>query len=109
MLDPASWITALYAVILVAILALFAWERIQNTIVAMLGAGLCLLIAGFFYLRVLRRMRLLTLPDLFRTRFGPTAEIVSSLSIIPAYVGWVGAQFVGFGYILHTLTGREMP
>lgn len=71
------------------------------------GAGLCLLLAGFFYMRVLRRMRLLTLPDLFRSRFGPRAEIVASLSILPAYMGWVGAQFVGFGYILHTLTGID--
>lgn len=71
------------------------------------GAGLCLLIAGFFYVRFLRRMRLLTVPDFFRRRFGRLAELLAAFSVIPAYIGWAGSQFVAFGFILHTLTGIE--
>ncbi len=69
------------------------------------GSALCLLLAGIFYARVLRRLRLLTLPDLFRLRFGRTAEIVSALSIIPAYIGWVGSIFVAFGMVLNVVVG----
>lgn len=71
------------------------------------GAALCLFLAGLFYVRVMRRMRLLTLPDFFARRFGPRAEALSGILIVPTYVGWVAAQFVGFGFILHTLTGID--
>lgn len=85
-----------------------AYEKgVLGVIADPFGAALCLFIAGFFYMRVLRRMQLLTLPDFFRTRFGPPAEFLASIAILPAYLGWVGAQFVGFGYILHTLTGMD--
>ena len=69
------------------------------------GAGLCLLLAGFFYVRIMRRLRLLTLADFFRIRFGREAELLASLCTIPAYLGWVASQFVAFGFILNTLTG----
>lgn len=71
------------------------------------GAALCLFLAGFFYVRIMRRMKLLTIADFFRTRFGPKAELVASLCLLPAYIGWVGSQFVAFGYILHSLTGMD--
>ncbi len=69
------------------------------------GAGLCLFLAGFFYIRILRRMRMLTLSDFFRVRFGRLAELLASVAVIPAYLGWVASQFVAFGFILNTLTG----
>ena len=72
-----------------------------------IGSAVCLLLAGMFYVRVLRRMRLLTVPDLFRTRFGMPAEVLSSVCIIPAYVGWVGSIFVAFGFVLQTIAGVD--
>ncbi len=71
------------------------------------GAGLCLFLAGFFYVRMMRRMRLLTMSDFFRIRFGPAAELLASICIIPAYLGWVASQFVAFGFILNILTGID--
>jgi len=72
-----------------------------------IGSAICLVVAAFFYVRVLRRMRLLTVPDLFRARYGRTAEVLSALCIIPAYVGWVASIFVAFGYVLHTVAGVD--
>jgi SSS family transporter len=72
-----------------------------------IGSALCLFLAGLFYVRFLRRMRLLTLPDLFRQRFGKGAEVLCGLCIIPAYIGWVASIFVAFSYVLHTVTGIE--
>ena len=72
-----------------------------------LGSALCLFLAGMFYVRILRRMRLLTLPDLFRRRFGKWAEFLCGICIIPAYIGWVASIFVAFGYVLHTITGMD--
>ncbi len=64
------------------------------------GAALCLLLAGAFYVRLLRRLRLLTVPDFFRRRFGRAAEILAAAAIIPAYIGWVGSQLVAVGTVL---------
>ena len=64
------------------------------------GAALCLLLAGAFYVRLLRRLRLLTVPDFFRRRFGRPAEVLSALAIIPAYIGWVGSQLLAVGTVL---------
>ena len=69
------------------------------------GAALCLLLAGAFYVRLLRRMRLLTVPDFFRRRFGKPAEILSALSILPAYIGWVGSQLLAVGTVLSAMAG----
>lgn len=72
-----------------------------------IGSAICLLLAGVFYVRILRRMRLLTLPDLFRQRFGTAAEILCAACIIPAYVGWVASIFVAFGFVLQTVAGID--
>lgn len=68
------------------------------------GAALCLFLAGWFFVRPLRRMGLLTIGDYFRERFGPGAERISALLQAPPFVGWVAAQFVAFGTVLHALT-----
>ncbi len=78
-------------------------EGLPGVIADPFGAALCLLVAGMFYVRILRRMSLLTLSDFFTTRYGPKAGILASLAVVPCYVGWIGAQFIAFGYILHGL------
>ncbi|MGD9347662.1 MAG: sodium:solute symporter family protein [Candidatus Aminicenantes bacterium] len=79
----------------------------QGVISNPIGSALCLFLAGLFYVRFLRRMRLLTLPDLFRRRFGQRAEVLCGICIIPAYIGWVASIFVAFSYVLHTVTGID--
>lgn len=69
------------------------------------GAALCLLLAGAFYVRLLRRLRLLTVPDFFRRRFGRAAEVLSAVSLFPAYIGWVGSQLLAVGTVLSALAG----
>ena len=69
------------------------------------GAALCLLLAGAFYVRLLRRLRLLTVADFFRRRFGKSAEILAALAIIPAYIGWVGSQLLAVGTVLAAMAG----
>ena len=71
------------------------------------GAAACLFIGAFFFFRVMRRMRLLTIADFFRVRYGRYAEVLSGLCMIPPYLGWVSSQFVAIGFILHTLTGID--
>lgn len=72
-----------------------------------LGAALCLFLAGFFYVRVLRRMGLTTIASFFEIRFGPRAGLIAALCTIPAYVGWVASLMIGFGKIIQELTGLD--
>ena len=71
------------------------------------GAALCLFLAGLFYVRLLRRMGLMTIASFFTSRFGRRAGLLASLCTIPAYVGWVGSLLLAFGRILQSLTGID--
>ena len=64
------------------------------------GAGLCLILAGVFFARPLWEMKLLTLSDFFRRRFGPRAEILSAFIMVPTYFGWIAVQFIALASLL---------
>jgi Na+/proline symporter len=69
------------------------------------GAGTCLLFAGLFVAAPMWRMQLLTVPDFFRRKFGPTAEMVSSCILVPSYFGWIAAQFTALAEVLQLFFG----
>ncbi|MFQ5744289.1 MAG: sodium:solute symporter family protein [Acidobacteriota bacterium] len=69
------------------------------------GAALCLLLAGMFFVRMMRRMRLLTIVDFFEIKYGDNVALIAALALIGVYVGWTGSQLVAFGFVLHSLTG----
>tara|TARA_Y100000590_G_scaffold273203_1_gene306714 strand:+ start:1175 stop:2677 length:1503 start_codon:yes stop_codon:yes gene_type:complete len=69
------------------------------------GASVCLFLAGLFYVRMMRRMKLVTVIDLFEIRFGKTAGIFSSVIMIAVFIGWTGSLLVSIGFVLHALTG----
>ncbi len=71
------------------------------------GAALCLFLAGLFYVRIMRRMGLMTIASFFTTRFNRHAGLLASLCTIPAYVGWVASLMVAFGRILQSVTGLD--
>lgn len=71
------------------------------------GAALCLFVAGLFYVRLLRRMGLMTVASFFSSRFDGRAGLLASLCTIPAYIGWVASLMVAFGRILQSLTGID--
>ena len=68
------------------------------------GAALCLFIAGLFYVRILRRMGIMTIASFFGNRYGRKSSLLASLCTIPAYIGWVASLMVAFGRILESLT-----
>ncbi|PJB45625.1 MAG: sodium:solute symporter, partial [Deltaproteobacteria bacterium CG_4_9_14_3_um_filter_63_12] len=56
------------------------------------GAAVCLMIAGFFFARIMRRGRFMTLADIFDIRYGRGMGMLSTATISVAEIGWVGAQ-----------------
>jgi Na+/proline symporter len=71
------------------------------------GAGVCLLLAGWFYAARLWKMKLLTLADFYQRRFGDRTEIVAAVVMIPGYFGWIAAQFVALASVLELFFGID--
>ncbi|MDQ2656821.1 MAG: sodium:solute symporter, partial [Bacteroidota bacterium] len=63
------------------------------------GASLCLFLFGMFFARRLYNLRLLTLGDFFKVRYGKNTELVASLFLAPPYLGYIAAQLVAMGLI----------
>lgn len=71
------------------------------------AAGVSLIIAGLFYVALLRRMELLTITEIFGRRYSKNSEIAASALMVPAYIGWLGSQIVALGYILNVFAGID--
>ena len=78
---------------------------LQGAILDPLGAVLCLLISGMFFVRLMRRARYLTVVDFFSKRFGAEVNLIASLLQIVAYAAWTAAQFVAGSHVVHSLLG----
>lgn len=63
------------------------------------GAGMCLILSGFFFAKPLWEMKLLTYADFFKEKFGVKIEQLSVFINIPVYVGWIAVQIVSLANI----------
>ena len=77
----------------------------QGVVFDPFGAALCLFISGFFFIRLMRRARYLTIIDFFDRRYGRWMGLAASLVQMVTYFGWTAAQIVAGGAIVHTLLG----
>ena len=72
------------------------------------GSSLTMILVGFFFVRTLRRMKLLTVGDFFESRFGRLAAVIAAVALLLAIIGWIGGLMVAFGYVFQTMTGVPM-
>ena len=82
-------------------------EGIGGVLADPFGASISLVLAGIFIVGLLRRLKCLTVTDIIERRYGKWAGVYASLWMIPVYIGWLGAQMLGIGTILHILTGMS--
>ena len=68
------------------------------------GAGLWVILVGMFFAGKLYRMKLLTIADYYRERYGPQVEVVCTLIIMVSYLGWVSAQVSALGLVFNVLS-----
>ena len=73
-----------------------------------LGAGMFLILAGIFLVRVMRRGRFMTSADLPLKRFGRHTGALSCIAVMLNEVFWIGATITAFGAILSTFTGLSL-
>lgn len=69
------------------------------------GGALVMFLVGFFFVRIFRRMGLLTFVEMLDMRFGKTAATVAAIASIMSNTGWTAAMLVAFGLVFETLTG----
>lgn len=73
------------------------------------GGVLALLLFGFFFVRKLYRMNILTLSDLLRNKYGRTVELMSAIFMVFSFFGYIAAQFLALGIILkNVIPGMEL-
>ncbi len=72
------------------------------------GASMCLVLVGLFYATRLYKMKLLTIGDFYRKRFGVLVEVLCSVMIILSYLGWVAAQITALGLVFSVLSGGQI-
>lgn len=65
-----------------------------------LGYSLCIFLMGLFFARRLWNLKLTTLGDFFRQRFGVGVEKLAVVLMVPASVIWAAAQILAFGHVL---------
>lgn len=68
------------------------------------GGALALFLVGMFFVRIFRRLRLLTFIDFFQNRYGTTAATIAAIGSISSNIGWTGGLLVAFGFVFETLT-----
>lgn len=73
---------------------------LRDIVLEPVGSGLCLLIAGLFLAKKLWNLKLYTISDYFKLRYGRSAELYSVLTTIPIFVGWIAVQFVALANLL---------
>lgn len=75
----------------------------QGVIFDPFGAAACLFLSGFFFTRMMRRARYLTVVDFFERRYGDKMTVFASIAQLMTYFVWTAAQFVAAGTIVNAL------
>lgn len=105
MVITTSFATWFGAETVMGIPAKFVDGGLREVIEDPFGASMCLVLVGSFFAVRLYRMKLLTIGDFYRKRFGVPVEILCSIIIILSYLGWVGAQITALGLVFSILSG----
>jgi len=58
-----------------------------------------LVLAGMFFARPLWNMKLLTMGDFFRRKFGAKSEVLAAFIQVPSYFGWIAAQYLALARV----------
>lgn len=64
-----------------------------------------LIIAGLFFAKPLWKMKLYTMGDFYRQKYGVQAEVLGSCIQVVGYFGWIAAQYVALGSLQEAYFG----
>lgn len=69
-----------------------------------IGAFVCLIVIALFLGKIFYNLNVNTLADYLRKRYSQKAEVLFGFCISVSYLGWIAAQFIAFGLVLHFLS-----
>ena len=84
--------------------ATFLQDGLHGVVSDPFGSSLCLILVGLFFARPLYRMKLLTIGDYYKQRYGRKVELITGLAIVISYLGWVSAQMTALGLVFSLLS-----
>ncbi|MCT4688526.1 sodium:solute symporter family transporter [Vallitalea sp.] len=67
------------------------------------AAGLALILIGLFFVKILRRLKIRSIGELYTYRFGKTTGYLASSLMIPTYIIWTSVQLLAIGKVLNIL------
>ncbi len=67
------------------------------------AAGLALIILGLFFVGTLRKLKIMSIGELYCKRFGKSASYFASALMIPTYLIWTAVQLLAIGKIVNVL------
>jgi len=101
----ATWFGA--ASLLISADAVYA-EGVIVTALEPFGVATCLILASLFLVKRLRQEKnALTIADIVRSRFGRVSEVLLTVYSF-SYIGWIAAQLMGLGGMVHLFLGIDM-
>ncbi|RZU48128.1 Na+/proline symporter [Fluviicoccus keumensis] len=84
--------------------ATFLKENLHGVVADPFGSSLCLILVGIFFAAPLYRMKLLTIGDFYKRRYGRGVEVLTTIAIVLSYLGWVGAQISALGLVFNIVS-----
>ena len=84
--------------------ATFVKDGLNGVVADPFGSSLCLVIAGIFFSSKLYKLNIITLGDFYRMRYNRTVEVLTTITIVISYLGWVAAQIKALGLIFNLIT-----
>ncbi len=94
--------------LIMGIPTLFINEGIQGVIIDQFGNSLCLILVGTFYARKMYALRITTINDFFRLRYGKSLEMLTTIVNILTYFSWIAAQFLALALLFQLLLGMPL-
>ncbi len=88
--------------------ATFLKEGMKGVVADPFGSSMCLILVGLFFAAPLYRMKLLTIGDFYKKRYGRGVEVLTTLAIVISYLGWVGAQITALGLVFNVVSAGEI-
>ncbi len=80
---------------------------LYNVIGDPFAAGLSLVLIGLFFVRILRKLKIRSLGELYSFRFGKKTGYFASAVMIPTYIIWTSVQLLAIGKIINVLLGID--
>jgi SSS family transporter len=72
------------------------------------GGALALFLIGFFFARLFRRLKIITVTDFMEERYGKTAGVAITITTLFSQIMWAASALVAFGTIFQALTSISL-